>query len=723
MVKKIQILFLLFTVWALSFNTLNAQWIHTNGPKAPDNVMSITGIKKENGGFNLLAGANGVYVSTDYGTNWVKASGINGQIWTFFAFSGNNIFVGVWGSGIYESTDYGLNWTLLKNAPYFYTTSISTVSVNGIDTTLFAGGFLTIGENGSLYKSTDNGTSWQFVNNVFGHFQQGISGVASVDTNLFLDTYGNGIFISTDGGTSWDSTNTGLTNRVVNDLAVIDSNLFAGTLGGGVFESTDNGANWHPVNNGLTNLNVYNLFVNGTKLYAGTSEGGIYLSTNMGANWKVISSGRIRSDVNDIFVYQDTMLFAATDSAGVYRSLDNGKTWSNSITGEHYFSIRSLINSGNEIIAGEYLEGSGVFPTTDYGNNWIQKSKGIATSNRALKLAVNSGGIFAGTPNGIYKSTDNCSTWVEDTTGIGHTYIYSFAVKDSNIFAGTYGSYIYLSTDNGSTWTQEKNGLTNNGTIYSLAFHANKVYAGTLGGGVFVSTDMGSSWTEDTTGMGNQGLTALYSNGKYLFAGASSYYYASVYISTDDGTSWNINNNSIFFSPDSSESFIIYSITGIGSNVFIGTAGSGLFVSTDNGTTWKSTNDGLTDLNIFALHILNDTLYAGTKSGVWKLPLGNITNSVALDQEKIPSHFLLSRNYPNPFNPTTTINFSVPKSGIVTIKIYDILGREIKTLVSEEKAAGNYNIQFDGSRLPSGVYFYRMQAGDFVQTKKLVLLK
>jgi hypothetical protein len=69
------------------------------------------------------------------------------------------------------------------------------------------------------------------------------------------------------------------------------------------------------------------------------------------------------------------------------------------------------------------------------------------------------------------------------------------------------------------------------------------------------------------------------------------------------------------------------------------------------------------------------------------------------------------------------INYSLPKSGLVTIKVYDILGKEIATLINEEKSAGNYSVQFNGNSLSSGIYFYRMQAGSFVQTKKLVLLK
>jgi parallel beta-helix repeat protein len=91
--------------------------------------------------------------------------------------------------------------------------------------------------------------------------------------------------------------------------------------------------------------------------------------------------------------------------------------------------------------------------------------------------------------------------------------------------------------------------------------------------------------------------------------------------------------------------------------------------------------------------------------------------------KKIPDSIQLFQNFPNPFNPNTTISYSVPKECFVTIKVYDVIGREIKTLVNEEKIAGNYSAQFNGTGLSGGIYFYRMQAGDFVQTKKLVLLK
>ena len=89
----------------------------------------------------------------------------------------------------------------------------------------------------------------------------------------------------------------------------------------------------------------------------------------------------------------------------------------------------------------------------------------------------------------------------------------------------------------------------------------------------------------------------------------------------------------------------------------------------------------------------------------------------------IVSAFSLSQNYPNPFNPSTTIKWQQPIAGIVTLKIYDVLGREVTTLVNGELAVGKHEAKFDASRLSSGVYFYQLQAGEFIQTKKMILLK
>ena len=89
----------------------------------------------------------------------------------------------------------------------------------------------------------------------------------------------------------------------------------------------------------------------------------------------------------------------------------------------------------------------------------------------------------------------------------------------------------------------------------------------------------------------------------------------------------------------------------------------------------------------------------------------------------VPSQFALEQNYPNPFNPTTVIDYQLPVNSFVTLKVYDVLGREVATLVDGQKSAGYYQTTFDGSRFASGVYFYRIQAGTFTVVKKFVLMK
>jgi len=124
-------------------------------------------------------------------------------------------------------------------------------------------------------------------------------------------------------------------------------------------------------------------------------------------------------------------------------------------------------------------------------------------------------------------------------------------------------------------------------------------------------------------------------------------------------------------------------------------------------------------------------------------PAGNswlqkqVVTDLAQDKSYDITSYKLMQNYPNPFNPTTKIKFTIPTSTLnpspyqregnrerlITLKVYDVLGNEVATLVNEEKPAGNYEVEFDGSKLTSGIYFYRLQAIDFNQTKKMVLIK
>jgi hypothetical protein len=104
-------------------------------------------------------------------------------------------------------------------------------------------------------------------------------------------------------------------------------------------------------------------------------------------------------------------------------------------------------------------------------------------------------------------------------------------------------------------------------------------------------------------------------------------------------------------------------------------------------------------------------------------PEGDIISDVDHIDNEVVEKYFLTQNYPNPFNPKTTINYQIPESGFVSIKIFDVLGNEIASLINEEKPVGTYQIEFKADGLPSGVYFYQLKAGDFFETKKMVLLK
>ncbi len=116
-----------------------------------------------------------------------------------------------------------------------------------------------------------------------------------------------------------------------------------------------------------------------------------------------------------------------------------------------------------------------------------------------------------------------------------------------------------------------------------------------------------------------------------------------------------------------------------------------------------------------------DAAYVGSEIAIGEFNIGVV--SAGEPNNEIPSEYSIEQNYPNPFNPTTTIRYSIPENGFVILKIYNAIGKEMAVLVNETKEAGNYNLQFDASLLPSGVYFYQLKASSFVETKKMVLLK
>ena len=137
---------------------------------------------------------------------------------------------------------------------------------------------------------------------------------------------------------------------------------------------------------------------------------------------------------------------------------------------------------------------------------------------------------------------------------------------------------------------------------------------------------------------------------------------------------------------------------------------------------WIQTNGpGGGTVNCFAVSVTN--LFTGTdRAGVWKRPLSELT-SVTKEVNHIIKDFALSQHYPNPFNPTCTINYSIVKEGNVKLTVYNSIGSKVATIVNEYKQPGNYSAHFNGSSLASGIYLYRLESGNYSAIKKFIVMK
>jgi photosystem II stability/assembly factor-like uncharacterized protein len=168
------------------------------------------------------------------------------------------------------------------------------------------------------------------------------------------------------------------------------------------------------------------------------------------------------------------------------------------------------------------------------------------------------------------------------------------------------------------------------------------------------------------------------------------------------------------------------------SSIFFSDANNGMVVdysgtihrTTNGGTTWTSQSSGTTGyLYDVSFTDANNGWVVGYDGIILHTTNGGVTFIEEEKIDEVPTDFLLSQNYPNPFNSSSVIKYSIPKSSQVTLKIFNTLGEEIEALVNEEKAVGTYELNWNAANLPSGVYFYRLQAGDYVQTRKMILLK
>jgi hypothetical protein len=302
---------------------------------------------------------------------------------------------------------------------------------------------------------------------------------------------------------------------------------------------------------------------------------------------------------------------------------------------------------------------------------------------------------------------------------------------------GTVNSVIHFSTNAGISWDSTKNqglgslpkaspiDLIARDTMLFLTISGNSIE-----NSLFKSTDYGETWTPINTGFVGTSYRKLLLVGDALFAVIEVDSYSggtAAIMSTDNGTTWEVLRN-LSLDPDP--------LWTDGKSLF-GSIKGAVAVSTNRrepGILWDEglpkNPDGSSSVHTmafserFAFAIRWDFSSGRGEQQLWRRPLSQLVTGI--DEATInsnPYEFSLSQNYPNPFNPSTTIRYGLPHRSGVRLTVFNTLGQQVALLQNEELDPGFYQVQFNASGLSSGVYFYRLRAGDFVETKRLLLLR
>jgi hypothetical protein len=344
--------------------------------------------------------------------------------------------------------------------------------------------------------------------------------------------------------------------------------------------------------------------------------------------------------------------------------------------------------------------------STDNGNSWDYEPT-LPPEPFVFHLAADRDRFFSGTQSSFFVSGDAGATWnCVDTNRMALSFL---PLWDTILVGAGFG--ISRSTDGGGSWIHVDFDPGNN--VHSLVSDGNLVFAGTSRG-LYRSSDHGSTWHEigfrDTTI-----LTMAHCQGSLFvstFSGPGMEYPSGGYWSTDNGQTWTRNDtlNAIVLFAERDLLFSVFQ------NNLIG-------LSSDGGASWRNIIDDLSG-SCYDIAVNGTYVFVATSAGTYRRPLSELVTWIRQTSENVsPTEIALYQNYPNPFNPSTTIEFTVPHSNLVSLRVFDVIGREIATLVSQQMGSGRFRTQWDATGVASGVYLCRLQVGSKMTTRKLIITR
>ncbi|MBX7045045.1 MAG: T9SS type A sorting domain-containing protein [Ignavibacteria bacterium] len=575
--------------------------------------------------------------------------------------------------GFYKSTNAGLNWNLIYQPATTIRNSRITVCKN-FPNILFANIVDLTNKTFGIAKSTNSGANWSLDTNaraILGNqgFNNCAIGVCPNDPNTVI---AGGVFMarSTNGGTEWTQVDDNYMHPDVTSIAWKSNTEVWCTCDGGVFKSTDKGATWFTPDNVMACSEIFYIAISPSfelDQAIGLEHNGVCISHLGGDNYKMTLGG---------------------DGSGVAFHPFN--------TNKVYCSV-------------------GVFPTGGLPFRWFKSTSG-----------------------GDYTTWSDISSNISNPCGQWYQCIRTDKQSPVNLYTNVCKT-VWMSTNDGSSWNDlncptgpyfinRMITVSDNGTVFACPNDTGGVNTGKL------KVYSGGTWSDRTpNGVGkNQIERVRFSprnpNIAFAITSGTNSVGNKIFRSTNLGLNWvNITGAGL---DDVPMADVVAHPTDP-NKIYVGTQGFGFFGTTDGGNHWYKWDNGapkavrVTEMTYIDSGFVSDhfIIFAATFGrGIYIRDLSE-DPSVIGNNGAIVNDYYLKQNYPNPFNPLTTIEFNMKKGGGVKLQVFDITGKLIATLIDEYRRAGKQITKFSGYDLSSGVYFYRLATEDFIDTKKMMVVK
>jgi len=704
-----------------------------------------------------------VYVSrgTDALTWNVDTAGLGGATPAELALdSAQNVYLAT-NRGLYKQTPAGSTWQLLSNM----TKALSSVFIDRTSHWLYVST-----QSNGIYASSDLGTTWQV-----DSAGTGTTTISSFSDDALGNIYatiapsfgpfgntGSQLFRSSEGTTTWARVDAGLAAKSASGSISINSVWGDSTLSAatdlGLYTSTDQGNTWSDANAGIEAENAYGLVRLPSGRLVATTDLGVFTEEAGSNSWskEYPVTGYQRFDLPPIAIQRDGQGYLYTgNSDHIYKSTDDGNTWTQygpgisftsglpSVPGLFYTDETGLLHYAPPTV---YSSFSPTQLFVQSGSNWIGDQSGLTVSvgDQFYGYASNRQGTLF-----LYRSSASNvqvarrpiggGTWVADTTGLsGRALMSMVRGRDGSMYGGAQGGGIYHRID--STWSKisAPAPISSNDVAQISIDSTGAIFVGlqvpgsfpVTGRGVYFLKNGGTSWTY--AGLDSVLIRGLVSSGDSTYAltvgrgvsllRSSSFAFLqfnSPAFSFDTVNVGQSKDIQVAFTNSGTDTLKVSAVTSRGGPFSPQQATTTVNPQQSSGITVRFTPSS-TGAFAATIKIASNSSHSPDSAVVFGIA---VSATSVRSSDILPRKYVLDQNYPNPFNPTTTIRFSIVKLSIVDLKIYDLLGREVETLVDGPMEAGTHEVTFDATRFASGIYFYRLKAGSFTATKKLVLIK